>query len=148
MNSDADLDDKDLIGEAGVARVRKYWEDHEIDPEGRILTSRDPGMEFASSELPGRQLPGMLQWQQPVILPGNSLLYMTYLAPHARVPRHKHEGATVFRLIVRGSVRFGDVWLGPGDWMLVPPGEEYELEAGPEGAYWPHGYIPPKPPGP
>jgi quercetin dioxygenase-like cupin family protein len=129
----------------GARRVRDALKKHSVETEGRIVTSRDKGMENVSEELKrGHMPPGFEQTQVPVALgPEEDVLaFVTTIEPGAELPEHAHEGAAIFRLVVAGSVRHRDTELSAGDWMLVPPGERYGLKAGSGGCTVFHFYFP------
>jgi quercetin dioxygenase-like cupin family protein len=100
---------------------------------GKVMTSKDRGVNAARRSLrrPGSP-PGVSSWQLPIVPGGNSLIFYSELKPGAKVPRHKHD-CDVFRVVFKGSLKYGRKVLGPGDWMHVPAGEDYSVEAGPEG---------------
>lgn len=129
----------------GARRVKDAMRKHGVSTEGRIVTSRDEGMDRVREELKRTHMPpGFEQWQVPIVFgPKDSVLaFVTEVAPGAKLPEHAHEGATIFRLILKGSLRFGDIELTAGDWMLVPPGAKYSFTAGSEGCTPWHWYIP------
>ncbi len=45
-----------------------------------------------------------------------------------KVEKHRHPGV-MFTVLVSGSLKINGVHLEKGDWYLVPPGAEYELES-------------------
>lgn len=53
---------------------------------------------------------------------GTNLLRM---AQGAVFPRHRHIGREEV-YVLEGRVKLGDVTLGPGDYLLVTPGEEHD----------------------
>jgi quercetin dioxygenase-like cupin family protein len=50
------------------------------------------------------------------------------LAPGARFPRHRHEGAEEV-VVLAGHVRIGGVDLEAGDYLYTVPGEEHDVVA-------------------
>jgi quercetin dioxygenase-like cupin family protein len=91
-------------------------------------------MAAARNDLKRTGMPaGVEQWQLPVTLPlENVLVFISRLKPGATVPLHAHN-VWVFRVIISGSLVYGRKTLKAGDWMLVPPGEEYAFTAGKDG---------------
>jgi len=117
----------------------------------RIITSRDPRIGKVQKTLkrPARDLPrGVVHYQIPVALGRQEdvLSFMSHIEPGKKVGDHSHKKVTVFRVVIQGSMESAGATLKPGDWMLVPPGQSYSVEAGPEGCvtYYAH-FIPPRP---
>jgi len=120
----------------------------------RIITSRDARIGRIQKTLkrPARDLPrGVEHYQLPVALGRQEdvLSFMSHIKPGTKVGDHSHKKVTVFRVVIQGSMESAGVTLGPGDWMLVPPGQPYSVVAGPEGCvtYYAH-FTPPRPKGP
>ena len=117
----------------------------------RIITSRDTRIGKIQKTLkrPAKDLPrGVEHYQLPVALGRQEdvLSFMSHIKPGIKVGDHSHKKVTVFRVVIQGSMESAGVTLGPGDWMLVPPGQPYSVEAGPEGCvtYYAH-FTPPRP---
>jgi quercetin dioxygenase-like cupin family protein len=99
----------------------------------KVMTSKDKGVSGARLSLRRPGSPnGVSSWQLPIVPGGNSLIFHSKLKPGAKVPMHSHN-CDVFRVVVKGSLKYGRKLLGPGEWMHVPAGEAYEVEAGPQG---------------
>lgn len=129
----------------GARRVKDALKKHGVETKGRIFTSRDRGMDSLRAELKRAHMPeGFEQTQLPVALgPGEDILvFETTIEPGAKLPEHAHTGAAIFRMVLKGSVRFGDKELSTGDWMVVPPGASYALAAGDTQCVIFHWYIP------
>ncbi len=140
MSSSWDPDDSIL--DTGPASIREAIGK---EAEDQIVTSRDPGREG----LPGRRMPeGFAQKLQAVALPGNMLVFETKFGRDKTLPSHSHAGVDIFRIVIEGSIEYEGTRLGPGDWMFVPSGSDYELSSGKDGATICHMYIRPNPPGP
>ena len=128
----------------GGRRVRDALQKHGLKYGNRIVTSRDRGMEAVKKDLKRTPMPpGVQQWQLPVALGagGETLCFMSQYQPGAKVPTHSHPHA-LFRVVIEGSVKHRRTTLKSGDWMLVPPGQRYALQAGTDGciilyAHWP-----------
>jgi quercetin dioxygenase-like cupin family protein len=100
-----------------------------------VITSRDKGVAAAQRDLKREGLPkGVDSWQIPVVFrPGGDVLtFMTRMKAGASVPTHSHDHAVV-RVVLKGSLKYGRVTLKVGDWMFVPPGQEYAVTAGVDG---------------
>lgn len=138
-----DRDENGMVN--GVRMVRDAHRKHGIRLGKRVITSQDKGMREAQMDLRRASSPaGVKQWLVPIThCPKEDereiLWFVSELDPHAKVPTHAHRHAH-FRIIFAGSVKYGDIELKAGDWMAVPAGVEYSLEAGPSGAsfMYPH----------
>jgi len=121
-------------GVKGARRASDVLRKRGIRAANHITTSRDTGMAAARNDLKRTGMPaGVEQWQLPVSLPlENVLVFISRMKPGAVVPVHAHR-VWVFRVIIAGSLKYGNKTLKPGDWMLVPPGEEYSIKAGSDG---------------
>jgi quercetin dioxygenase-like cupin family protein len=129
----------------GARRAKDALKKHGVETEGRIITSRDKGMDRVHAELKRGDMPdGVEQRQVPVALGRGAdvLAFVTEVAPNAEIPEHDHRGAEIFRLILKGSLRTGNTELHAGDWMLVPAGKAYGLKAGDVGCTIWHWYFP------
>ena len=151
---DDSLLDLNAKGEAkGARRVTDVLRKRGIRPSNRITTSRDPGLAAVRNDLKRTGMPtGVEQWQLPVALPlPNVLVFTSRMKAGAKVPEHAHR-VWVFRVIMEGSLLYERKTLKAGDWMLVPPGQSYAIQAGPGGCTILYAHClttPPKPgPGP
>jgi quercetin dioxygenase-like cupin family protein len=148
---DDSLLDRNSKGQVkGARRVNDVLRKGGIRAANRITTSRDQGMSAARTALKRTGMPtGVEQWQLPVALPLEGVLvFISRMKPGAVVPLHAHR-VWVFRIVISGSLKYAGKTLKPGDWMLVPPGKEYTIEAGPKGCVICYAHcLPPGPPGP
>ena len=127
----------------GAARVARALEANGIARRAGVLTSQDPGVQQARKDLQRSHMPDRLQqWQLPVVLgpDKNVFAFMTQTEPNAEVPEHSHR-VELFRIVVSGSIFYGDQELKAGDWMSVEAGSPYGFRAGGEGCiifhmYW------------
>lgn len=118
-------DDSDVEGEAGIARIKDALKRHRISTRGRVVTSRDPGMDLVRLDLRRENMPeGFQSWQLPLWQDGPAFYFITAAAPGAVVPEHAHK-RDLFRMVISGSMTVGGVELKPGDWMYVPKGVRY-----------------------
>ena len=146
MNSKWRPDDSFLEEEdgqlKGVRRVMQALKKHGVAPRRGVLTSRERGVEDTREDLRRTHMPpGFEQWQLPVALgpDKNVLAFMTKAEPNAEIPEHSHR-VELFRVVVSGSVFYGDQELTAGDWMSVQAGSSYGLRAGRDGCVICHMY--------
>lgn len=151
---DDSLLDRNAKGEVkGARRVSDVLRKRGIRAGNRVTTSRDPGMAAVRQDLKRTGMPtGVEQWQLPVALPlENVLVFTSRMKSGAAVPEHAHR-VWVFRVVMQGSLKYSGKTLKAGDWMLVPPGQSYSIQAGPDGCVilYAHCVVtpPPRPPGP
>jgi len=127
----------------GTRRVKDALEKHGIRYGDRVITSRDKGMDEVKGDLKRSGMPpGVEQWQVPIVVKpsGEALSFTGRMEAGAEVPEHVHKHP-VFRIVIEGSLEYGDLTLKPGDWMFVPAGQAYSLKAGPDGCstFYHHG---------
>lgn len=125
-------------GSKGAQRIKAALQKHKVSSAKRVITSRDARMNAVKQTLkrPRASMPpGVEQWQLPVTLgPRKDVLSFTgRMKPGAKVPSHAHKN-DVFRVVVKGSLKTGGKTLKAGDWMFVPGGQSYALQAGSQGA--------------
>ena len=132
-------------GSKGARRIKAALQKHRISSVKKVITSRDPRMNSVKLTLkrPRASMPpGVEQWQLPVTHgPRSAVLSFTgRMKPGAKVPPHVHKN-DVFRVVIKGSLKTGGKTLRAGDWMHVPAGQSYALQAGPKGCvtYYNHG---------
>ncbi len=120
---------------ACIEELRELQREMDLDM-GKIITSRDPIVEkMAYSKLAVRNVPdGFTKTRLPVFFDKETTLYVSSAAPGAQAPKHSHDEGDGIRVMVSGSIRYGDAELTEGDWMFVPKGVPYEFEVGPRGA--------------
>jgi ChrR-like protein with cupin domain len=134
-------DDKDEV--RGVRRVKDALQKHGVRYGNRVITSRDKGMDAIRNDLKRTGMPpGVEQWQVPIVVKpsGDALSFTGRMEPGAEVPEHAHPHP-VYRIVIEGSLEYGDLTLKPGDWMFVPAGLAYSITAGPDGCstFYHHG---------
>ena len=147
---DDSLLDRGAKGEVKGARmVRDVLRQRGIRSANQITTSRDAGVAAAQRDLKRTGMPaGVEQWQVPIVTPlDNVLVFISRMKPGAAVPAHVHR-VWVFRVVISGTLKFGRKTLRPGDWMLVPPGKEYSIQAGSGGCTVAYAHCAPGPPPP
>jgi len=108
-----------------------------------VITSRDKGMDAVQRDLKRTGMPpGVEQWQIPIVVrpTGDALSFTGRMEAGAEVPEHAH-AHPLLRIVIAGSLDYGDVTLKPGDWMFVPAGQSYSIKAGPDGCstFYHHG---------
>ncbi|MCB8904606.1 MULTISPECIES: cupin domain-containing protein [unclassified Streptomyces] len=129
------FDPNRLTFEQGVERIKSAVRESGLDVEGRIITSRDAGVEKAMKLLEVDNVPpGFRKWQLPVYMACESQLYITVAEPGAQASPHAHNGGAGIRFIAGGSIVYNGYELTAGDWMYVPAGTEYSFEVGRYGA--------------
>lgn len=122
-------DDSRVEGQTGIDRIREALRRHNFTTEGRVVTSRDPGMDLIRLDLRRERSPaGFEQWQLPVFGEGPAFPFLTSASPGAVVPEHSHK-RDLFRIVISGSIIVNGVELKPGDWMYVPKGVPYSYSA-------------------
>lgn len=105
-----------------------------LDPDARILTSRDPKAQAATKLLKTLNSPeGFEKWQLPFSFFDPTNMYVTVGRPGAHVPLHSHNEGAGMRLILEGSITFNGRRLTEGDWMYIPKGKRYEFTVGGRG---------------
>lgn len=131
---DDSLSERDKKGELrGAGRIKGALNKNKIRLGGGVITSRDTGMAAVRRDLKRTGMPrGVESWQIPVVLGGDVLCFISCLKPRTIVPEHAHHQA-VFRVVISGELRYGRKTLKPGDWMFVPGGETYSIQAGLDG---------------
>ncbi|HYL08798.1 MAG TPA: cupin domain-containing protein [Candidatus Udaeobacter sp.] len=129
MSKKWEPDDSTVEGPAGVDRIREALKRHNISTEGRVVTSREPGMDLVRLDLMRENMaPGITSWQLPIWGEGPSFYFITSTAPGAVVPEHAHK-RDLFRVVISGSMYVSGVELKAGDWMYVPKGVPYSYSA-------------------
>ena len=151
---DDSLLDRGAKGEVkGARRVSDVLRQRGIRAANQIVTSRDTGVAGAQRDLKRTGMPaGVEQWQLPLVTPlDNVLVFISRMKPGAAVPAHAHR-VWVFRVVISGTLKYARKTLKPGDWMLVPPGKVYAIQAGSGGCTILYAHCaptgPPGPPGP
>ncbi len=119
----------------GARRVVDALHKNGVSYGKRVITSRDKGVAAAQRDLKRQGMPaGVASWQIPVVFrpSGDVLGFVTRMQPGASVPTHSHDHSVV-RFVFKGSLKYGRKTLKVGDWMFVPPGQEYSVTAGIDG---------------
>jgi anti-sigma factor ChrR (cupin superfamily) len=133
---DDSLSERDQKGEVrGARRIKDALTKNKVRLGKGVITSRDTGMAAVRRDLKRNGLPrGVEHWQMPIMLGqgGDIVCFMSRLKPGTKVPEHAHKQA-VFRVVIEGELKTGRKTLKPGDWMLVPAGQIYSVQAGPNG---------------
>jgi len=108
--------------------------------EEKIVTSRDPAAKGLRDKLrTDTAAKGWEQWYLPIVLNGREMMWFIIVGhPNAVLPLHNHPNDALFRLIVSGEIIYDGKELGLGDWMYVPKGKHYTLQAGPHGVVTSH----------
>jgi hypothetical protein len=142
---DDSLSERDQKGVLkGAQRVNDALRKNNVRLGSGVITSRDTGMAAVRRDLKREGLPrGVEHWQMPIVLGqgGDILCFISRLKPGTKVPEHAHKQA-VFRVIIDGSLKYGRRTLKAGDWMLVPSGEKYAIQAGSTGCTIFYAHIP------
>lgn len=135
----------------GAQRVIDALTNRNVRYGNEVLTSRDKRVVAVQRDLKRTgMLPGVEQWQIPMVFrpTGDVLSFLSRMKPGVRVPAHSHEfgvarivvgGSLVARFVTEGSTK--RVTLKVGDWMFVPAGLSYALQAGLHGCivFYHHG---------
>ncbi|MGH9881517.1 MAG: cupin domain-containing protein, partial [Pyrinomonadaceae bacterium] len=128
------FDPNRMTFEEGLERIRRAVKKVGLKVDGRIITSRDPGVPELRTILGTNNVPkGFQKWQLPVFLACESQLFITVGQPSAKSPRHSHKGGDGIRFIASGSIIYEGKELTAGDWMFIPKGAPYSFEVGPFG---------------
>lgn len=116
-----------------IAQLKELGADAGID-RGRILTSQDVGKMGLNEKLDVENIPGGFRKSiLPVFLEKASTFYFSQGEAGADVPEHSHDEGDGLRVIMSGSIRYGDRELKAGDWMFLPAGQRYSFTVGDEG---------------
>ena len=114
-----------------LARVNDALARANMNLEGKIVTSRDPGMEGLTEALRIDNVPeGFSKWQLPISMRCATHMFFTVVAPGAKTPIHSHDEGPGMRFITGGSIIYEGKELFPGDWMFVPAGAQYTIQGG------------------
>jgi mannose-6-phosphate isomerase-like protein (cupin superfamily) len=127
---DDSLSQRDKKGQKkGALRISAALRKNKVRLGKGVITSRDTGMAAVRRDLKRTGMPpGVESWQLPVGL-GDIIWFITCYAPWTIVPLHAHAQDSL-RIVISGELKFGRKTLKPGDWMLVPAGQTYSVEAG------------------
>jgi anti-sigma factor ChrR (cupin superfamily) len=143
---DDSLSERDQKGELkGARRITDALKKNKVRLGKGVITSRDTGMAAVRRDLKRTGLPpGVEHWQMPIVLGqgGDILCFISRLKPGTKVPEHAHEGIAVFRVILGGELKYGRKTLKTGDFILIPGGVNYAVQAGPQGCSIFYAHIP------
>jgi mannose-6-phosphate isomerase-like protein (cupin superfamily) len=113
----------------GALRISAALRKNKVRLGEGVSTSRDTGMAAVRRDLKRTGMPrGVESWQIPVVL-GDILWFINCFDPWTIVPMHAHTQDS-FRIVISGELKFGRKTLKPGDWMFVPAGQAYSVQAG------------------
>ena len=128
---DDSLSELDKKGELiGARRVKAAVRRNKVSLGKGVITSRDAGVAAVTRDLKRTGMPkGVQTWQIPVVFGHYLLAFISVLDPGTIVPEHEHT-VGVFRVVIEGELIFGRKTLKPGDWMYVPAGTRYSIQAG------------------
>ncbi len=118
---------------ACIERIRKVAG----KPTGKIVTSRDEGMDRILDALRVTNIPaGFTKYQLPVAIEGGpgAQFFVSIGAPNTEVAKHSHNEGDGLRFIVSGSIIYDGKELTSGDWMFIPKGQQYSMKVGKTGA--------------
>jgi hypothetical protein len=120
---------------ACMQELRDFQKAQGLDTR-RIVTSQDEVVrKHAYETLAVHNVPeGFTKTRLPVFFEGATTLYISSAAPGATVEPHSHDEGDGIRVMLTGSIRFGERELRAGDWMFGPAGQKYEFTVGPTGA--------------
>ncbi len=123
-----------LTFEQGLERIREASKKAGFDPEKEIVTSRSKPARYLKDLLEVTNVPGgFTKWQLPISFSGATQTFLSFAAPHTKVPRHSHKEGPGIRVIISGSLNYDGTELVAGDWMYMPAGQKYDFEVGPMG---------------
>jgi hypothetical protein len=118
----------------GLQRIKDACKAANLDVSHSIVTSRDPSVKKALSDLEVKNVPtGFVKFQLPVSFDKATQAFMSFGAPRTKVPTHSHDEGDGLRVILSGSISYQGTELTPGDWMYIPAGKPYDFEVGPMG---------------
>jgi quercetin dioxygenase-like cupin family protein len=128
----------------GIWRVKSALSEAGIDMAKTLLTSRHPAVVSLVEKLTTEGMPkGFTQNQLPILFSGENMMYfVTSGMPGAVFPEHSHKRDDGLRLVIAGSIFYGETQLVVGDWMYVPRGASYSFVAGEQGCTLFHVYSP------
>jgi anti-sigma factor ChrR (cupin superfamily) len=129
----------------GARRIIDALQKNKVRLGKGVITSRDTGMAGVRRDLKRTGLPpGVEHWQMPVVLGqgGDFLCFISRLKPGTKVPEHAHRGVGVFRVVLDGELKYGRKTLKRGDFMFVPGGVDYAVQAGSTGCVIFYGHFP------
>jgi hypothetical protein len=119
--------------EEGIELIQSVQSDLGLSQDA-IFTSIDVERAGGHPALLVTNIPsGFAKTMLPFYTDGAATFYLSSGAPNASVPTHSHDEGAGLRLIVGGSIRYGEQVLREGDWMFMPAGAEYEFDVGPTG---------------
>lgn len=124
-----------LSFDEGLKRINEAVAKSKLKLEGKIVTSKDKGIEALENALETKNVPaGFKKFQLPLALNGPSQLFISTGEPGAVAGKHAHKDGDGIRFIAGGSIIFEGKELSAGDWMFIPKGVPYEFKVGRRGA--------------
>lgn len=121
----------------GIERIKKAIEGTPAAARGKIITSRDQGMDKLMDALRVTNIPGgFTKYQLPVFFEGGpgAQFFISIGAPNTEVAKHSHDEGDGMRFIMSGSIIYDGKELSGGDWMFIPKGQPYAMRVGRAGA--------------
>jgi len=116
-----------------IARLEDLARDGGLSTK-KILTSKDVEKAGLDDKLNITNIPsGFKKSMLPVFLEKASTFYISHGEAGTEVPEHSHDEGDGLRVILSGSIRYGDSELKEGDWMFLPAGQKYSFSVGERG---------------
>jgi mannose-6-phosphate isomerase-like protein (cupin superfamily) len=133
---DDSLSERDKKGELiGEKRIKAALAKNKVRIGKGVTTSRDTGMAAVKRDLNKTGMPrGVKSSQIPFVL-GGCLWFLSCYEPGTIVPMHAHKLA-IFRIVISGEMKYARKTLKQGDWMYVPAGQAYSIQAGAKETLW------------
>jgi hypothetical protein len=117
----------------GLERINKAVQADAKFARGKIVTSRDEGMDKLMDALRVTNIPGgFTKYQLPVFFEGGpgAQFFISVGAPNTEVSKHSHDEGDGIRFIMSGSIIYDGKELTGGDWMFIPKGQPYSMRVG------------------
>jgi hypothetical protein len=133
---DDSLNERDKKGVLnGEKKIKAALAKNKVRIGKGVTTSRDKGMAAVKRDLKKTGMPrGVQSFQIPFVL-GGCLWFLSCYEPGTIVPMHAHK-LVIFRIVISGEMRYGGKTLKQGDWMYVPAGQAYSIQAGATEKLW------------
>ena len=118
----------------GVERIKRTG--IQLENINKVITSMDLVCAQVRSDLKVENTPkGISKWQLPVYWEGvGAQFFISVAEPNTTIEEHTHEEGDGMRIILSGSIEFGEQSLVVGDWMFIPQGVAYSIQVGEMGA--------------
>jgi|ERR1700686_194453 mannose-6-phosphate isomerase-like protein (cupin superfamily) len=126
---DDSLNERDKKGVLnGEKKIKAALAKNKVRIAKGVTTSRDRGMAAVKRDLKKTGMPrGVKSFQIPFVL-GGCLWFLSCYEPGTIVPMHAHK-LVIFRIVISGEMKHGRRILKQGDWMYVPAGQPYSIQA-------------------